>query len=81
MDNYQSSHEKKRRFIVLMSFFALSALCSGQEILSYNQSAEGVDVTLASGTLSILPMEDNAIRIRFFKDIQPKDTELIFIRT
>ena len=81
MDNYPSSHEKKRGFIVLVSFFALSALCSGQEILSYNQSAEGVDVSLASGTLSILPMEDNAMRIRFFKDIQPKDTELIFIRT
>ena len=49
--------------------------------MSYKQSAEGIDVSLAGGTLSILPMADNTMRIRFFKDLQPKDTELIFIET
>ena len=47
----------------------------------YKQSADGIDVSLAGGTLSILPMADNTMRIRFFKDSQPKDTELIFIKT
>jgi len=49
--------------------------------MSYKQTAEGIDVSLAGGTLSILPMADNIMRIRFFKDSQPKDTELVFIKT
>jgi len=49
--------------------------------MSYKQTAEGIDVSLAGGTLSILPMADNTMRIRFFKDSQPKDTELVFIKT
>ncbi len=71
----------KRRIIIFLSFFALSALCAGQAIMSYKQSAEGIDVSLEGGTLSILPMADNTIRIRFFEDSQPKDTELVFIKT
>ncbi len=71
----------KRRIIIFLSFFALSALCPGQAVLSYIQSAEGIDVSLAGGTLSILPMADNTMRIRFFDGSQPKDTELIFINT
>ncbi len=81
MDKYQSKHEMKKRLIILMSFFVFSALCTGQQILSYKQSVEGIDVSLAGGTLNILPLEDNAMRIRFFNDIQRKDTELIFIKT
>ncbi len=49
--------------------------------MSYKQSPEGIDVSLAGGTLSILPMTDNTMRIRFFKDSQPVDTELVFIKT
>ena len=71
----------KRGIIIFLSFFVLSALCAGQAIMSYKQTAEGVDISLAGGTLSILPMADNTMRIRFFKDSQPKDTELIFIKT
>jgi len=70
----------KRGIIIFLSFFVLSALCAGQAIMSYKQTAEGIDVSLAGGTLSILPMADNTMRIRFFKETQPKDTELIFIK-
>ena len=49
--------------------------------MSYKQAAEGIDVSLTGGTLNILPMADNTMRIRFFKDSQPKDTELVFIKT
>ncbi len=71
----------KRGIIIFLSFLALSEFCAGQAIMSYKQSAEGIDVTLAGGTLSILPMADNTFRIRFFADSQPKDTELVFIST
>ncbi len=49
--------------------------------MSYKQTAEGIDVSLTGGILSILPMSDNIMRIRFFNDPQPKDTELVFIKT
>ena len=71
----------KRRIIIFLSFFVLSAYCAGQAIMSYKQSAEGIDISLTGGTLSILPMADNAMRIKFFIDSQPKDTELVFINT
>jgi alpha-glucosidase (family GH31 glycosyl hydrolase) len=66
--------------MIFLTFFVLSVLCKGQLIRSYKQSAEEVNVKLTDGTLSIFPLADNSVRIRFYNDVQPQDTELIFIR-
>jgi alpha-D-xyloside xylohydrolase len=70
----------KRKYLIFLFIFVLPTLCAGQTIKSYKQSDEEINVRLADGNISIFPMADNAVRIRFFKDAQPKDTEFIFIR-
>jgi alpha-D-xyloside xylohydrolase len=69
----------KRKYLIFLFIFVLPTLCAGQTIKSYKQSDEEINVRLADGNISIFPMADNAVRIRFFKDAQPKDTEFIFI--
>lgn len=62
--------------LILCSF---NLLCSGQEAKSFTPSADGINVLFNEGTLSLSNISDNAIRVRFFSGIHPKDTELIFI--
>lgn len=69
-----------RKYLIFLIFIVLSAFCAGQTMKSYKQSAEEINIKFTDGTLSIFPMTDNAVRIRFFRGTQPKDTELIFIR-
>jgi alpha-D-xyloside xylohydrolase len=69
-----------RKYLIFLLLFVLSAICAGQTIKSYKQTTAEINIKLTDGTLSIFPIADNAMRIRFFKDTQPKDTELIFIK-
>jgi alpha-D-xyloside xylohydrolase len=68
------------RRIFFLFFILFPVICQGQVVKGFKQVTDGIVVTLNDGTLSICPMADNAMRIRFFKETQPKDTELIFIR-
>jgi alpha-D-xyloside xylohydrolase len=70
----------KKSYLILMTFFITSVLTDGQQKVSYKLSEEEIDVSLPGGTLNILPIDDNAMRIRFFESAPLKDTELIFIR-
>lgn len=69
-----------KTFLVSLISFLVPLLCSGQNVGSYNRSEGGISIKLKEGILSLLPMADNAVRIRFYKDVQPSDTELIFIK-
>jgi alpha-D-xyloside xylohydrolase len=81
MNKHQPSDRMKQGLLFFIPFLVIPALCAGQAILPYQQSAEGVNVSISGGTMQILPLADNAMRIRFFIGPQPKDTELIFIKT
>ena len=69
-----------RKYLILLLLFILPLICTGQTLKSYNQLTDRINVSLSGGILSIFPMADNAVRISYFKDTQPKDTELVFIR-
>ena len=40
----------------------------GQDVRSFKQVTDRVDVTLSEGTLSLLPLTDNAVRIKYYKE-------------
>jgi alpha-D-xyloside xylohydrolase len=70
-----------KSFFASLISFLIPVLCLGQNPGSYIRSEGGITVRLKDGSLSLFMMADNAVRVRFFKDVQPKDTELVFIKT
>ena len=63
-------------------FFAIISvipvLSQGQDVKDFKQVKDRIDVTLSEGTLSICPLTDNAVRIKFFKDADVRMPELVF---
>ena len=55
----------KLKILLLAGLFPL--LCQGQIVKSFKQLSDRVNVTLADGTLSISPLSDNAVRIKFYE--------------
>ena len=66
----------KLKILVLAALFPL--LCQGQVVKSFKQLSDRVNVTLADGTLSITPLADNAVRIKFYKVSEGNLPELVF---
>jgi alpha-D-xyloside xylohydrolase len=66
----------KLRLILLISLFPI--ICQGQIVKGLKQMTDRVDITLSDGTLTIYPLTNNAVRIRFYKDIDVKMPEFIF---
>jgi alpha-D-xyloside xylohydrolase len=66
-----------RRFFFLI-LLLLPLVCRGQVVQSFKQSADKIDVHLTDGTLSIYPITDNAVRIRFYKGAEMEVPELVF---
>ena len=69
----------KTKYLLLACLFPL--LVHGQAVKNYKQLADGVNVNLTDGTLNISPIADNAVRIKFYKNVEAKVPELIFIST
>jgi alpha-D-xyloside xylohydrolase len=65
----------KLRFLLIICLFP--ALCQGQVVKGFKQATDRVNVTLSEGTLSICPLTENAIRVRFYKDSEGHLPELI----
>ena len=61
---------------VFMTFIPL--LCQAQTVKSFKQYPDKVNVTLVDGTLSISPLADNAVRIKFYKFSEGNLPELVF---
>jgi alpha-D-xyloside xylohydrolase len=66
---------RKHLFLILIF---IPFFCPGQVVTGYKQSSDRVSVTLTDGTLSINPITDDALRIRFFKGSEAEMPELIF---
>lgn len=64
--------------ISILTFDLLFALLGCQPGLKYEKSSNGIKVNLQDGTLSIYPVADNAVRIKFIKDTLKSLPELIF---
>ena len=69
----------KIKYLFLTCLFPL--LINGQVVKNYEQSANGVDITLKDGILNISPIAENAVRIKFYKTAEAKVPELIFTST
>ena len=66
----------KFKYFLIIGLFPV--LCQGQVVKGFKQTGDRVDVTLSEGTLSIYPITENAVRIRFCKGVEVKVPELIF---
>ena len=71
----------KNRIDIKISYLFLACLfpflCKGQ-VVSFQHSGNGVNVNLIDGTLNISAIADNAIRVKFYKEVEDKMPELIF---
>ncbi len=59
--------------VILFPFF-----CQGQVVKDFKQLPDRVNVTLLDGTLSISPLTENAVRIKFYKETEGNLPELVF---
>ena len=64
----------KQLFII--SLFPI--LCQGQVFKSYDQTKEGVSISLSDGTLKVYPLTENAVRVKFYKETEGNLPELVF---
>ena len=62
----------------LLIICLLPFLCQAQVVKSFKQLPDRVNITLSDGTLSIAPLADNAVRIKFYKVSEGNLPELVF---
>jgi len=66
----------KLKFLLTISL--LPSLCLGQVVKCLKQLPDRVDITLSDGTLSISPLTDNAVRVKFYKETEGNLPEFVF---
>ncbi|MEA4852473.1 MAG: alpha-glucosidase domain-containing protein, partial [Paludibacter sp.] len=67
---------KLKGYLFMIILFPL--LCQGQVVKGFQQLSGKVNVTLQDGTLSVIPLADNAVRIKFFKFSEGNLPEFVF---
>ena len=65
------------KYIFCLAIILLPSLCLGQTVRGYEQLSDRVNITLPEGILSICPLTDNAVRIKFFKDGDARMPEFV----
>lgn len=65
----------KPKLFLLISLFPL--FCQAQVVKGFKRLSNKVNVTLSDGTLSISPLTENAVRIKFYKESEGNLPELI----
>ncbi len=63
-------------FLLISSVILLS--CNSPYVKNYEQTSEGVLITILDATLGIYPLTDNVVRIKYLKDSLEPLPELIF---
>ena len=66
----------KLKLLLVISLFPL--LCKGQVVKGFKRLSNKVNITLSDGTLSISPLSENAVRIKFYKESEGNLPELVF---
>lgn len=54
-------------------------LVFGQHYISYSKNAEEVSVKLSDGYLVLRPLNENAVRIKFIKELKPEENQFVFV--
>ena len=65
----------KLKLFLMISLFPL--LCQAQVVKGFKRTADKVNITLSDGTLSISPLSENAVRIKFYKESEMNLPELV----
>ena len=65
----------KLKLFLMISLFPL--FCQGQVVKGFKRTTDKVNITLSDGTLSISPLSENAVRIKFYKESEAKLPELV----
>ena len=65
----------KPKLFLLISLFPL--LCQAQVVKGFKRLSNKVNITLSDGTLSISPLTENAVRIKFYKESEGNMPELV----
>nr|WP_321379658.1 TIM-barrel domain-containing protein [uncultured Bacteroides sp.] len=66
----------KLKLFLLISLFPL--LCEAQVVKGFKRLSNKVNITLSDGTLSISPLSENAVRVKFYKESEGNLPELVF---
>ena len=66
----------KLKLFLLISLFPL--LCEAQVVKGFKRLSNKVNITLSNGTLSISPLSENAVRVKFYKESEGNLPELVF---
>ena len=66
----------KFKYILILTYL-FPVLCQGQIVKGFKQQNDKIEVNLSTGTLSIHPLTDNAVRIKFYEDAESQAPELI----
>src|SRR5574344_2973947 len=70
---------KKRLLLIVMVFLQVSITAMSQKILRYNVNKKQVNITTIDGTLTIIPLTDNAVRTIFSKQVYRVMPELVYV--
>jgi len=65
----------KPKLFLLISLFPL--LCEAQVVKGFKRLSDKINITLSDGTLSISPLTENAVRIKFYKESEGNMPELV----
>ena len=66
------------KFIFPLIALSLPVFCIGQSVKKTEKLTDRVNIDLKDGTLSILPLTENALRIKFYKGTNKPLEELVF---
>jgi len=64
--------------ILFLAIMLFPVFNQGQNLKSFKQGNDRIDITLSEGVLSVIPLTDNSVRIKFFKNAEEHIPELIF---
>src|ERR1035437_2685851 len=66
----------KLKFFLIIGLFPI--LCQGQVVKGFKQLSDKINITLSEGTLSICPLTENAVRVKFYREPEVQMPELVF---
>jgi alpha-D-xyloside xylohydrolase len=71
-------HQKRINANFFLFIILFPVFCQGQALKGFIQLHDRINITFHDGTLSIRPLTENAVRIKFYKEIEPNVPELVF---
>src|ERR1035437_8330054 len=66
----------KLKFFLIIGLFPI--LCQGQVVKGFKQLSDKINITLLEGTLSIGPLTENAVSVKFYREPEVQMPELVF---